>query len=247
MRPPYSPPNSPQPAPPGNPVSTDLIGQAWEMVKPQLGMWIVAILIAGAVSGALNGLSSVINATSGNEPGPAFYALTIVISLASVIIGLLVNAGMMKMAIHHVRSGQAEIAKLFDITDVLVPIIVAGILMYIAIGFGLLLLIVPGIIAFLGLSMAIPLVVDQKVGGVEAIKRSWATCQPHLGSLFLLFFVLGLLNLAGFCACFIGVFRHGSNLTGRDRPGLSQSVWHRGAPNPISRPQCSRRRPIASP
>lgn len=187
------------------PVSTDVIGQAWELVKPQIGMWIVALLITGAISGALNGVSSVVNAMAGDEPGFAFYAITIVISLASIIIGLLVNAGMMKLAIHHVRSGQVDIAQLFNITDVIVPIIVAGLLMYLAIGLGFVLLIVPGIIAGLGLSMAIPLVVDQKVGGIDALKRSWATCQPHLGSLFLLFLVLALLNLAGACACFIGL------------------------------------------
>lgn len=202
---PGAPPFNPPATPMGAPVSTDVIGQAWDLVKPQIGMWIVALIICGAISGLLNGVSSIVNATAGNDPGAAFYAITLVISLASAIIGLLVNAGLTKMAIHHVRSGQADIAQLFNITDVIVPIIVAGLLMYLAIGVGMVLLIIPGILAFLGLSMAIPLVVDQKVDGIEALKRSWATCQPHWGSLFLLFLVLGLLNLAGFCACFVGL------------------------------------------
>lgn len=218
------PPATPPPSPPGNPysapggppfnppptpmratVSTDVIGQAWDLVKPQIGMWIVALIICGAISGALNGVSSVVSALGGEDPGFVFYALTLIISLVSAVVSLLVNAGMMKMAIHHVRSGQADIAQLFNITEVIVPVIVAGLLMYIAIGLGMVLLIVPGIIAGLGLSMAIPLVVDQKVDGIEALKRSWATCQPHLGSLFLLFLMLFLLNLAGACACFVGL------------------------------------------
>lgn len=203
--PPYSPSGTPLPVTMGGAVSTDVIGQAWDLVKPQIGMWIVALLICGAVSGALNGVSSVVQATAGKDPNAAFYAITLVISLLSAVIGLLVNAGLMKMAIHHVRSGQADISKLFDIVDVIVPILVAGILMYIAIVVGMVLLVVPGIIAGLGLSMTIPLIVDQKVGGIEALKRSWATCQPHLGSLFLLFLVLVLLNVAGACACFVGL------------------------------------------
>ncbi len=195
-------------APVGVPVTTDVIGQSWEMLKPQIGIWIVALLICGAISGAFNGISTVVSALSSsnpNEPNVLLTGLSILITVASGILGLLVNAGLMKMAIHHVRSGQVELGKLFDITDVIVPVIVAGILMYLAIAIGTVFLVVPGIIAFLGLSMAIPLVVDQKVDGIEALKRSWETCKPQLGALFLLFLVLGLLNIAGFCACFVGL------------------------------------------
>lgn len=205
---PGPPPFNPAPAPMGSPVSTDVIGQAWDMVKPQIGMWIVAILIGGAVSGLLSGFNNVLSFMGGQnqESSPIIVILSLIVSLASIIVGLLVTAGLTKMAIHHVRSGQADIGKLFDITDVIVPVIIGGILMYIAIGIGMIFLIIPGIIAAIGLSMAIPIIVDQKVDGVEALKRSWATCKPHLGALFLLYFVIGLLNIAGFCACFVGLF-----------------------------------------
>lgn len=54
--------------------------------------------------------------------------------------------------------------------------------------------------------MTTPLIVDQKASGIDAIKRSWETCKPQLGTLFLLFLVLGLLNFATVCTCGLGLF-----------------------------------------
>lgn len=203
---PYSAPQSPQPVPMGAPVSTDVIGQAWEILKPQIGMWIVAMLIYAAVSGAFNGISIAITAIGGDQPSAIINVLNTLISVAGAIVGFLIAAGLIKMAIHHVRSGQADIAKLFDITDVIAPIIIAGIVVTLATILGFVLLIIPGVIIALGFSMYTPIIVDQKASAIEAIKRSWETCKPHLGALFLLYLVLGLLNIAGACACGLGLF-----------------------------------------
>ena len=206
---PGTPPGAPSNVPPmrtGDPVSTDVIGQSWELLKPQIGMWIVAMLIYVAVSGAFNGISTILRAAGGNEPSFIISFLSLLISVLSTFVGFLIAAGLMKMAIHHVRTGQAEIAKLFDITDVIAPILIGGIVYSLAVGVGFLLLIIPGVIMALGFSMYTPLIVDQKANAIESIKRSWEVCKPHLGALFLLFLVLGLVNIAGVCACGIGLF-----------------------------------------
>ncbi len=250
---PYQPPNSPPLPPTGVPapatatVNTDVIGQAWQLLQPQIGMWIVAMLIYGAATGALNGISTVISAAGGREPSAVVTLLSIIISIAGFAIGLLANAGLMKMAIHQVRSGQAEIAKLFDITDIIAPILVAGILVSLATGLGFIACIIPGVIMALGFSMYTPLLVDQKADAIDSIKRSWEACKPHLGALFLLFFVLGLINLAGLCACGLGLLvtypltQIAIALTYRNLFGVGRSEGDMARPNfpppPIASPQ----------
>ena len=189
-----------------NPVSTDVIGQAWELLKPQIGMWVVAILIYIAITGVFSVLSGIVGAVGGEDPSIIATFLSLLINVASTLVGFLVVAGLIKMALHHIRTGQAEIGKMFEITDVIAPVLIAGIIVTIATFAGFLLLIIPGVIVALGLSMVNPLIVDQKTDAIESIKRSWETCKPHLGALFLLYLVLGLVNLAGACACGLGLF-----------------------------------------
>lgn len=202
----YSPGTPPGNVPPSAPVSTNIIGQAWSLLQPQIGMWIVAVLIYGAVSGAFQGVSVLVSAAGGQDPSAIIKLLSGIISIAAFLIGLLANAGLMKMAIHQVRSGQAEISKLFDIMDVIAPVLIAGIVVTIATALGFVACIIPGVIIALGFSMYIPLIVDKKEDAITSIKRSWEACKPHLGALFVLYLLLGLINIAGFCACGLGFF-----------------------------------------
>ena len=250
---PYEPPNSPPLPPTGVPapatatVNTDVIGQAWQILQPQIGLWIVAMLIYGAVGGAFNGISTVVSLAGQQNPSAILTFLSLLISVAGFIVGLLAKAGLMKMAIHQVRSGQVEIAKLFDITDIIAPILIAGILVTLATILGVAACILPGIIIALGFSMYTPLLVDQKADAVGSIKRSWEACKPHLGALFLLFFVLGLINLVGFCACGLGLLvtypltQIAIALTYRNLFGVGRSEGDMARPNfpppPIASPQ----------
>lgn len=69
----------------------------------------------------------------------------------------------------------------------------ASILIALAVGVGLLLLIVPGIIVALGLSMGGYLVIDKGYGPIKALKESWAMTRGSRVKLFL--FALAVLAL----------------------------------------------------
>jgi hypothetical protein len=49
------------------------------------------------------------------------------------------------------------------------------------------------------------LIIDRNYGPIEAIKGSWRLTRGHFWSLFGVAFLLGLINLGGLVACFIGV------------------------------------------
>jgi hypothetical protein len=70
---------------------------------------------------------------------------------------------------------------------------------------GLVLLIIPGIIAAVLLMFAQLAVVDKNLNPVEALKESYALTKPHLWQLVLFSFAILALNIVGFFALVIGL------------------------------------------
>lgn len=203
-------PFAPAPQQPRGTVSLDVIGEAWKLVQPSIGQWALALLIVGALVFVVNIISSIIQAPfsprQGQSPGLMFYMMLLVAQVIGAVIQGVALAALYRMAIANIRTGKADLNQMFGVTEVLAPVLVASILVYLATIVGFVLCIVPGIIAALGLTMTQPLIVDQKLAPVDAMKASWAGMKPHLGSLFVLGFVLGLLNFAGALACGVGLF-----------------------------------------
>ena len=70
---------------------------------------------------------------------------------------------------------------------------------------GLVLLIVPGIIAAILLSLSQLAVVDKKLHPIDALKESYRLTRPHVWPLFVFMLALLLLNIAGLLALVIGL------------------------------------------
>lgn len=73
-----------------------------------------------------------------------------------------------------------------------VPLIGTGLLMYLAILAGFVLLIIPGIIVGCALSVALPAVVVERIGPIQALQRSWVLTRDHRVTVFAAGLVLGL-------------------------------------------------------
>ena len=71
---------------------------------------------------------------------------------------------------------------------------------------GFCLLIVPGIIASVGLGFVPFLLVDRPVGPIDALKESWRITKGHKWQLFLLGLSLVLLNFIGVLLLVVGIF-----------------------------------------
>ncbi|HKW13412.1 MAG TPA: DUF975 family protein [Candidatus Krumholzibacteria bacterium] len=76
----------------------------------------------------------------------------------------------------------------------------------IAVVMGLILLIVPGIIMMLRLSLIGFVLVDERTGPIDAIQRSWDMTRGHTMDLLVLFIALLGLNILGLCCLFVGLF-----------------------------------------
>jgi uncharacterized membrane protein len=70
---------------------------------------------------------------------------------------------------------------------------------------GLILFIIPGIIAILALMFSNYLIVDKGLSFVEAMKKSYRITRPHWMQLFLFLIILVVFNVAGALLLFIGL------------------------------------------
>lgn len=87
----------------------------------------------------------------------------------------------------------------------LIPFSVASFLFFCVISIGTVLLVIPGVYLWLALGLYSFLVVDQFMGPIEALKRSWEITKGHRLKLLFLYFVLSMVVFGGIICFGIGV------------------------------------------
>jgi uncharacterized membrane protein len=141
---------------------------------------------------------------------PSFIGiLSYLVQATSALVGLFVNSfimgGIISFALKVVRGQPYAFGDVFSGGKYFGRMLVGTVGLYVAVAIGMILCIVPGYIALLGLSMYSFLIVDQGLPGIDALKKSWAMTQGHKLNIFL-FGLIGVgVVIAGFIACGIGV------------------------------------------
>lgn len=186
--------------PPPGPVDVGtLISHVFSIWKKHVwlfaGFMLVALLPVIAIAAGL-GLTAALGARSGGEPDPLLIGSIVAIVLPVVWVAMLVNmGGLTYAAIQSMADRPVSFGAMFSVGfRRLLPMLGAGILAGILVGLGFVLLIVPGVIVALGLSIVIPVVVAERVGPIEALKRAWNLTSGYKGTLFGFVIVLGLIN-----------------------------------------------------
>ena len=202
-------------------VRFDVIGEAWNLLTKQFGVWFVAGLAFVIPIFVLVGifyvvLFAMIFSTPGMgrmEPGSAafwafeakIYGMIIPIGLLSSAFQALIGGGMVRMALRQLRGEVIAAGDVFKIGDVAGPLVLVGILQGLAIQVGALFCYVPGIILGGLFMLAVPFVVEKRLPALEALRESAKTLKPDLVMASLLFFVVMLVYSLGSFACGIGL------------------------------------------
>lgn len=120
--------------------------------------------------------------------------------------GSFVTVGLQWMFLDVARGSKVQIAEIFRPFGSYVRMLIAYLLVLVCTMVGMVLLIVPGIILSLGLSMTFYILRDdENISAVEAMKRSWAMMSGHKMEYFLLgLSFLGWAVLAGITL--VGIF-----------------------------------------
>ena len=88
-------------------------------------------------------------------------------------------AGIMMMAVHHIRGEQIDFKSIFNYYHLTGKLALASILIYVLTMVGILLLLLPGIYLSVAYVFALPLIVDKGMGVWEAMEHSRKTVTKH--------------------------------------------------------------------
>lgn len=169
---------------------------AWEILKKNfipLLLVIIVVSLLGGFSPALMGR---------NPVGMGFF-----VSLFGIFVLGPVNYGKNWVFL---KASRNEAFELKDIFSVFGPhyweIVLAGLLVSVIIGIGVVLLIVPGIIFACRLAFVPYLVVDKNYKAVDAISKSWEMTKGFAGKIFVMGIVSFFIAIGGLILLFVGIF-----------------------------------------
>jgi uncharacterized membrane protein len=138
-----------------------------------------------------------------------FGVVALVLRGISFIVNLCVSSffmgGIAKFSLKVARGEPYAFGDVFAGGQYFLSILVVYLLTYLAVGIGLVFLIVPGIIVAIGFSMAIPTIVDRSPGPIDALSESWKLTEGNRVNLFIFGLICFGLSIAGVCACGIGI------------------------------------------
>lgn len=135
--------------------------------------------------------------------GMAF--LVFVFSLVFWVLQVIAGMGQIKLFLKIHDGQKPTYSELLSEYPLFFKFLAASILNGIIVFIGTLLLIIPGIILSIKLQFYPYLIIDKKMGPIEALKRSWEITKGVKWNLFLFGLLMALVNLAGFLALIVGL------------------------------------------
>lgn len=176
----------------------ECVSYGWEILKKRplvvIGAMVLTMLINGIISSVFT-----------PAEGTPFSLTVLVMGLVSGAIGILTELGLVTFTLRaHDAVERVQLKDLWNpkpFVYYLAGQIVVGFIVVI----GIILLIVPGVIAALGLMFTSYLIVDKGRGPLEALKESWHLTKGHKLTLFLLVLALTGLNILGLLALVVGL------------------------------------------
>lgn len=173
----------------------EAFSSAWSTFKRDPWMLVGATAFVGAIS-------LVGNMIIGDNDGALSFVLSAVLTVATWWLTL----GLVRMGLSIHAGGKPVFSALFaEKWDLVWKYAVASIVTSVIVLVGLVLLIVPGIIAQVMLSLAIFFILEKGSGPIEALKESRRITKGKRWDLFLFLLLAALLNIAGFFVFGVGL------------------------------------------
>jgi uncharacterized membrane protein len=182
----------------------DCIQFGWETFKKRPGILIGAFLLTLIIPSIPGVLFPGPEVVPGELP-PAPGAPELIASLVSIVLSIFASLGATTFALRaHDDVAGVQIGDLWN-PQPFWRFLGVEVLLAIIVFVGFLLLIVPGVIAAVGLGFSPFLVVDRANGPIEALKESWRITKGHKWQLFLLGLVIIGINILGLLALVVGL------------------------------------------
>ena len=181
----------------------DLVKYGWKMALEKLGFFIGAFLLTMLSFLAVGIVMFILIAIVGDD-----YALPIVIIsyVGFLVLGILINIGWLRISLNIVDKKKTDFMMLFDGWDAFWRFFGASLLYGLIVMVGYVFFIIPGVI--LGLKyMWMPwLVVDKKMGVLDAMQKSDDMTMGLKWDLLGFYIITQIISMLGFLAFFVGTF-----------------------------------------
>ncbi len=141
----------------------------------------------------------------GSMPSPKKGISAIFFAIAVTIVMIIVRIGYTKVFLRIYDGEMPKFTDLFKEYRYFWNYLGVSLLVGLAVVGGVIFLIIPGVILAVRLSFAPIIVIDTKIGPVEAIKESYNITKGVFWKMLLFWISIGLLNLAGFVALVVGL------------------------------------------
>lgn len=175
---------------------------AWRQLWPHL----FVLVAAGVVFMLFSVPSSTLSNLADEAEGLTSVYLSLCAAAAYVLLNGPIGYGYAYIALKAARDDEAEIQDVVEGFRDYPNVVVAHLLVSVAVGLGLFLLIVPGVIFACKLAFTPYLVMDRKMSAWDAMQESWRMTTGHAGTVFLIGLLAVPVVLAGLIALFVGVF-----------------------------------------
>jgi uncharacterized membrane protein len=170
----------------------------------------VAIFVMALPVGIVAGMSGFLVGFAMDYVDPSFLGVfNIVVQAVSGGVGLIVASfvagGVCEFALKVARGQPVSFGDVFGGGKYFGSMFVGLIGFSVAIGIGAVLCIIPGYIVQFGLWPFMFIIVDQRLGGIDALKKAWAMTTGHKMNIFIFWLLTFVVIIAGELACFIGL------------------------------------------
>jgi uncharacterized membrane protein len=201
----------------------NLFGQQWQVWCLQgliymalgLGPALLGVFIYyGAIVGAAVATSATTGSGASSSSGPpAVFVGSMLAGVAAMVVGVLVSlftsmyvmAGMKRTAVKQLRGEPISARDIFSAGDVFWPILGASLLTGLLAGLGAIFCYVPGLLIAGMLSFTLPIIVEERIGVIEAMQKSWEATKPHMWMYLVWYLLLVLIMSVGSSLCYIGM------------------------------------------
>jgi len=174
-----------------------ILRRSFDLLAAQPGVVLGAIVLAALPSllftGADTALQVGLELTTDDNSQMLLSAASIGVNLLDMLVYLFLQLGLIRLFLGVAYGQPVELGMLVGEAENYPTALGISLVMGIGILFGLLLLIVPGIILAIGLQFALFLQLDRQLGVMDALKASWELTDGYKGTIFIVNLVISVL------------------------------------------------------
>lgn len=177
----------------------DIAGKSWQLVAGFKGVFWLAMMAYVGAAMILGGISGAINAAVGSA------GVAVALEIVSGILLTPLMAGLVMLCVRRAAGAETSFAMIANHYDKMLPLFALNILTVVMVALGMIALILPGIYLAIAYALAMPLMIDKKMGIWEAMETSRKALTQCWFRYFGLLLLSMLVMMAGALALGIGL------------------------------------------